>query len=622
MPSSPTHEHPVSSHPWWQVMCLTGVDYFSTLGYQPGIAVLAAGDMAPIATLILVLVTLFGALPVYRNVARLSPHGEGSIAMLEHSLPWWHGKFLVLILLGFAGTDFIITITLSAADATAHLVENPLLVRWLHGQEIPLTLILIALLGALFLKGFREVIGFAVVIVVVYLGLNLVVIGMGIYQISLNPMVFPQWQAGLSAHHHNPWIVLGISALLFPKLALGLSGFETGVVVMPLVKGDPTDQESNPVGRIRNTHHLLVTAAVIMSLFLLASIWVTTLLIPTAAFQPGGQANGRALAYLAHRYLGEIFGTVYDLSTITILWFAGASALAGLLNLVPRYLPRYGMAPEWTRAVKPLVIIFMAITFAITLIFRANVDAQGAAYATGVLVLMSSAAIAVALFFHRQRSRWSTGIFAAIALVFIYTTIINIIERPDGIRLAIFFITTIVTTSLISRVFRSTELRVTSIELDDSAQEILSKYQHQSIHLIAHRPFKKEFQEYRQKEQSARHNNHISKSDPLIFLEVDVVDASVFVDAIHVRGIYLDKYQILRVQSSAVPNAIAALLLYLRDQTGHLPSVYFGWTEGNPLEYLLRFLLFGEGDIPILTREVLRKAEPNPQNRPRIHVSG
>ncbi|MBE9196470.1 hypothetical protein IQ219_14425 [Synechocystis sp. LEGE 06083] len=296
--------------------------------------------------------------------------------------------------------------------------------------------------------------------------------------------------------------------------------------------------------------------------------------------------------------------------------------MAGLLNLVPRYLPRYGMAPEWTRAVKPLVIIFMAITFAITLIFRANVDAQGAAYATGVLVLMSSAAIAVALFFHRQRSRWSTGIFAAIALVFIYTTIINIIERPDGIRLAIFFITTIVTTSLISRVFRSTELRVTSIELDDSAQEILSKYQHQSIHLIAHRPFKKEFQEYRQKEQSARHNNHISKSDPLIFLEVDVVDASVFVDAIHVRGIYLDKYQILRVQSSAVPNAIAALLLYLRDQTGHLPSVYFGWTEGNPLEYLLRFLLFGEGDIPILTREVLRKAEPNPQNRPRIHVSG
>lgn len=622
MPSSPTHEHPASSHPWWQVMCLTGVDYFSTLGYQPGIAALAAGDLAPIATLILVMVTLFGALPVYRNVAKLSPHGEGSIAMLEHSLPWWQGKFLVLMLLGFAGTDFIITITLSAADATAHLVENPLLVRWLHGQEIPLTLMLIALLGAVFFRGFREAIGFAVVIVVVYLGLNLVVIGVGIYHIILHPIVFPQWQAGLTLHHHNPWIILGISALLFPKLALGLSGFETGVVVMPLVKGEAKDQESNPVGRIRNTHHLLVTAAVIMSLFLLASSWVTTLLIPAAAFQPGGDANGRALAYLAHHYLGEIFGTVYDVSTIAILWFAGASALAGLLNLVPRYLPRYGMAPEWTRAVKPLVLIFMAIAFTVTLIFRADVDAQGGAYATGVLVLMSSAAIAVTLFFHRQGSRWSTGIFAAIALVFIYTTIVNIIERPDGIRIAIFFITTIVATSLISRVFRSTELRVTSIELDESAQAILAKYQHQSVHLIAHRRFKGEIQEYRQKDQAVRHNNHIAKTYPLIFLEVDVVDASVFVDAIRLRGINLDKYQILRVESSAAPNAIAALLLYLRDQTGHLPYVYFGWTEGNPFEYLLRFLLFGEGDIPILTREVLRKAEPDPKSRPRIHVSG
>ena len=351
------------THSWWRVMCLTGVDYFSTLGYQPAIAALAAGLLSPFATIVLVLLTLLGALPVYRRVARESFNGSGSIHMLEHLLPWWAGKLFVLALLGFAATDFMITITLSAADATAHAIENPFAPEWFHGNEIGITLALISLLAIVFLKGFKEAIGIAVVLVGVYLGLNLVVVFVSLAKISSQPLMITDWWSALNAQHGDPLIMVGIALIVFPKLALGLSGFETGVAVMPQITGDPTDTPERPAGRIRGAGRLLTTAAVIMSGFLILTSFMTTFLIPQAEFQPGGQANGRALAYLAHEFLGPVFGTVYDVSTICILWFAGASAMAGLLNLVPRYLPRYGMAPQWARAVRPLVLVFTAIAF-------------------------------------------------------------------------------------------------------------------------------------------------------------------------------------------------------------------------------------------------------------------
>jgi hypothetical protein len=604
-------------------MCLTGVDYFSTLGYQPGIAALAAGVLSPIATILLVLLTVFGALPIYRRVAGESPHGEGSIAMLERLLPWWRGKLFVLALLGFVATDFIITITLSAADATAHVLENPLVPSFLDGQQVAITLVLIALLGGIFLKGFTEAIGIAVGLVAVYLALNLVVVAVALEHLVANPQLVVDWRHLLTTSYSSPLAMVAVAVLVFPKLALGLSGFETGVAVMPLVQGAPGDPPEHPRGRIRNTRKLLTTAALIMSGFLITSSFATTVLIPHQQFEQGGPASGRALAYLAHQYLGSGFGTVYDLSTIGILWFAGASAMAGLLNIVPRYLPRYGMAPEWTRAVRPLALSFTTIAFAITLIFRASVEAQAGAYATGVLVLMSSAAVAVTLSVRRRGGRRSALLaFGLITLVFAYTTIANIIERPDGVKIASFFIVAILATSLISRVTRATELRVTRVELDHQAQRFIQEAAaNGELRIIANEPHARDLLEYLEKEHEERVRNQISADDPVLFLEVRVADPSEFASQLQVQGEERHGYRILRMESSAVANAIAAVLLHLRDLTGRRPHVYFDWTEGNPVAHLLRYLFFGSGEVAPVTREVLRAAEPDLRRRPFVHVA-
>lgn len=193
----PGESHVQHKDAWWRVMCLTGVDYFSTLGYQPGIAFLAAGVLSPLATLILVLITLFGALPTYCIVAKESPNGQGSVAMLERMLPGWMGKTLVLALLGFAATAFIITITLSAADATAHIVENPLIPESWHAHRIEVTLFLLALLGGLFLRGFQEAIGLSVLIVCAYLGLSAVILANGVMHLIAHAELLRNWHSQL-----------------------------------------------------------------------------------------------------------------------------------------------------------------------------------------------------------------------------------------------------------------------------------------------------------------------------------------------------------------------------------------------------------------------------------------
>ena len=607
--SETTH---ASSASWWRVMCLTGVDYFSTLGYQPGIAFLAAGFLSPFATMVLVLVTLLAALPVYRKVAGASPHGQGSIAMLQHIFPDWFGKLFVLALLGFATTDFIITITLSAADAASHIVHNPVVPAWMHSQ-MGATIFILLILSAVFMRGFKEAIGIAVWLVAIYLVLNAVVTLVALGHIWQNPYLLHHWKIGIEDSGHSKWGILGVSLLLFPRLALGLSGFETGVAVMPLIKA------KNEAERIRNARRLLVTAAAIMSVFLIATSIATTVLIPPEAFREGGEANGRAMAWLAHHYLGEGMGSLYDISTITILAFAGASAMAGLLNLIPRYLPGFGMAPEWARASRPLVLVFTAIALFVTIEFRADVDAQGGAYATGVLVLITSASIAVMLAAKTKRMRW---IFTATTAIFAYTTCANIVERPEGLKIASVFIICIIVTSLLSRAWRSTELRISAVDFDPSALELLKDDDDQLIRVVARAPEEGECPEdFDAADANLRQYHSLDPCECVFFFEVERQDASDFSNVLRVRGRRAGTHRVLCACSPSVPNAIAALLLKLRDHTGIVPHAYFRWAEVHPILNIFRFLLLGEGDTAPLTQEVLRRAEPDVNKRPIVHVS-
>jgi hypothetical protein len=609
------------THSWWKVMCLTGVDYFSTLGYQPGIAFLAAGALAPIATAILILVTLFGALPMYNKVALESPHGEGSIQMLRGLLPRWQGKTFILALLGFAATSWIITVTLSAADATAHIIENPFFPPSLHHYKLEITLLLIAALGAVFLKGFNEAIGVAVGLVIVYLLLNAVVIAIGLAEIVSKPDILFEWQDNLNGKFSNPVMMIVAAALLFPNLALGLSGFETGVAVMPQVKGDASDDRERPMGRIRNARNLLASSAIIMSVYLLGSSLITTTLIAEKEFQPGGKANGRALAYLAYEFLGPVFGTIYDISTIAILWFAGASAMAGLLNLVPNYLPKYGMAPEFIRATRPLTIFLTIICAAVTVWFEADVDAQGGAYATGVLALMASGAFAVTLSYWSEGRTTLTWVFGGITAIFFYTLAVNISERPDGLEIAAFFILSILTTSIISRIFRSTELRADRIIADDEALLIIDHSRtHGTIRLVCNRPEGETVESLNRKEAEERAVHNIPAQDPIIFLEVYVPDSSEFSAELVVTGHRVGNHNILRVRATTIPNAIAAVLLWIRDIGGVIPHAYMEWTEGSPLAHAVSFVMFGKGETAPMTREVLRAHEDDRTLRPFVHV--
>ena len=649
---SASHDH---HYAWWLIMCLCGVDYFSTLGYQPSIAFEGAGTLAPIATLVLVLVTLLGALPVYCHVAGATPDGVGSVGMIERMFSGWGSKLAVLVLVGFAATDFVITKTLSAADAAAHLVSNSL---WtdnapaLMQGQMAVTMFLLVLLGAMFIKGYGEVVSLATVLVVAYIALTAVIVASGVWYLLTHPDLLRQWLTAVSNGEYHlerapltgtgPVVALGIACLIFPKLALGMSGFETGVLHIHLVRGTHADP-SDEAGRIRHTRMLLVTAAIIMSAMLVGSSLVTgtDTIIPAEELRlepVKGKAMDRALAYVAHGesphavspIFGPLFGTVYDVSTILILWFAGASAMAGLLNMVPRYLPRYGMAPEWASAYRPLVIAFTVINLLVTLAFRADVSAQGGAYATGVLVLMTSAAIGSYADLRRQAAENPTGqssgarakraAFAIIALVFIYTTVANVYERPDGIIIASIFISSVLAISLVSRVWRSTELRHKEFRFDDDAARMLWTdicADGAFRVLVPHRPGSRPLAE---KEAEVRRRHRIPAEVSLVFLEVHYGDPSEFhnspiVSARQEGG----RFIIVARDVVSVSHTIAQIAVEM-SRSGRPMDVVFGWSQGSAMRLAFEFLFYGQGDVPNSVYGLIQKAVPRTEARPTILV--
>jgi len=593
----------VKPHPWRKVIWLTGVDYFSTLGYQPGIALIAAGAIAPIASIILVLVTLLGALPVYAQVAGRSYAGQGSIAMLENLLSGWKAKLLVLVLLGFAATDFVITMTLSAADAAKHAIENPILHQVLGENQVLVTLAILTVLAAVFLKGFKEAIGLAAAAAVPYLALNLIVLARGAWEILNHPALVMDWRAALAVK--GDFAVVAGALLVFPKLALGLSGFETGVTVMPLIDGGADDvghdprQGGVPRGRVANTRKLLLTAAAIMSVMLLLSSFVTTLLIAPADYQKDGPAAGRAIAFLAHRYLGTVFGTVYDVSTILILGLAGASAMAGLLHLIPRYLPRFGMAPRWAVLSRALVLVLFGVDVIVTLVFQADVEAQSGAYATGVLVLILSAALAATLALWRER-RFALALYSGlVSLVFAYTLLDNCIERPDGLIIGTIFTLLLMLSSGISRSMRSIEMRVpegyySDVESWRMGPELRGK----KVHLV---PITTSTPEAR-RQKRAEISRHYHVRGPFLFLHVNLLDNRSEFSAPLEMTLRKEDGDFVAETHGAI--AIANTIAYISEVIDPI-SIVLGLTRRDLMGQALRFLLFGEGETGLMVYTIL-----------------
>jgi hypothetical protein len=684
MPASALPPKQAPSYLWWLVLGLVGLDYFSTLAYLPSMAVEAAGAAAPLAALAVVVVTLLGALPVYLYVVGRSPHGAGATGLLERVLHGWQGKIVVLALLGFVATDFIITRSLSLADATVHLVHNPYWrehAAWLTdnketvrgwfpeflrgrffdfwNEQLVMTVVLSSVVfafWALLRLGFTPTfLRLAALLVGLYMLANAAIIVSGLVFIldhpNLSSGVLEPLRGGFSSpgggRAEQLLLVLGTAFFYFPRMALGLSGFELTMASAPQVRGEMGDDPAQPRGRIRNTRKLMVTAALVMSVFLVGSVFVVTHLVPENTLHvPAGRdspadATGRALSYLAHGQpvrgqpasdpddtlgplFGPVFGTVYDLLTILMLCLAGVSVTIGLRDLLPHYLARYGMQLAWAQRIGMITHLFNLAILMVTVVYRASVEAQQWAYATSVLVLLTAAAWA-ALLDVRLRTRgsylaWPFSLpFGLIWLFFLAMTILTLCINASGLAIALLLVFITLSTAFASRWLRSMELRFEGFEFRDNYSrrrwEEIRQFEFQV--LVPHRH---EHMTLVEKDREVRRKHRLGSEVPIIFIEATIGDPSEFSETPLMQIESEKGLEVIRVSKcNSIAHVLAAIGLEFR-HVGRPPEIYFDWSEEPPLAANLNFLFMGQGNIPWMVHALIRKAEPNTERRPRVVI--
>ncbi|HEX7377871.1 MAG TPA: hypothetical protein VF278_12195 [Pirellulales bacterium] len=675
--ASVTHVRP-SAKPsgWWLVLGLVGLDYFSTLAYLPSIMVRQAGPLAPLAAIFMTLVTLGLVLPVYAYVVGRSPQGQGATGLLERALPGWGGKFVVLVLMGFIAADFVLIRSLSTADASTHVLANPhwhevveqsmpddgqvsdwLGPRlWKHlapswTRQLGLTLVLSVLaFGLLWLlhDGFtRKILWLALAVTVAYLILSGIVIGSGLVYLAGHRELIEQWWRQALMHggvlrktegvHSLVWRLLAAVVPTFPQMALAISGFELSMTVAPLVQGK-ADDAGDISGRVRNTRKLMAAAALLMAVYVTAAVFVTTILVPQRGEGFIQSAEHRTLAYLAHggatadgtdfthinRLAGRRLGSAYDGCAVLVLCLAGASSVIALRDLVPASLHRAGMELDWAHRHGVMMHLFNGIIVVITLLFQASVSAQQSAYATSVLALLAGAALAGLADLSRrwERSRWRpfvTAPFVFCCALFSAMLLLAVYQNGSGAVIAMSFVVAILTTSGFSRWMRSTEMRFRGFAFTDEAtRRRWNEMRELDFQVLApHRPGLVSLAE---KDAEVRRKHRLPADAYLVFIQVFLGDPSEFhrQPLMHIE--HEDGLEVIRIRHAvSVAHVIAAIGLEFC-RVGTPPEIIFGWSHETPLAANLNFLLWGEGNVPWMVQEMVRRAQPDEKRRPRIVI--